>query len=419
MQTHPLLASGGAPVSLRPTAPRRAARLAVAAYATRDARTNATAAPPAPVADAATPLSKCPFAKVATLFTPVKSAPAPGTPVGLPGMSPAENAADLNPHSWLSARQPGQDRPGRLVSGMKKLDLNEWLLENPEEMPFELGLKKRALDDPARRPPLIACEPGSVFAQAELLEMFLEHLPRVYPSLYRVEGEGQDRRVSVVPTGDVYRVGDFEACPLELCNRLVQEDLALVRPDPPPGEGAAPPPKAASLPHVMSAAVVVFSFGDLHEKLGQPLLFIHGPVPGFEKELNGLLSRAFTSLAPETPLWRNNWAFANNGDLDRPVYGTEDSFVTRLEAAKLAPEERFLKTEYQTLRKLPLSGHLLFTVRTYVEALSELKGQPIAAATLASSLRGLTREMQAYKGLPTENDAEKILSYLDGIANQA
>jgi hypothetical protein len=68
-----------------------------------------------------------------------------------------------------------------------------------------------ALADPARRRECIACEPSSLLAQWELLEVFLEHLPSHFPNLYTVRGEGDDRTVEVHPTGDVYRVGGAES----------------------------------------------------------------------------------------------------------------------------------------------------------------------------------------------------------------
>ena len=48
--------------------------------------------------------------------------------------------------------------------------------------------------------------------------------------------------------------------------------------------------------HVMTAASVVFSFGDLDKKLGAPLASIHAPVPGFETELNALINKTFDNL---------------------------------------------------------------------------------------------------------------------------
>ena len=72
--------------------------------------------------------------------------------------------------------------------------------------------------------------------------------------------------------------------------------------DHPPGGGSRP-----STTYVMSAAAVVFSFGGLRERLGQPLSFLHAPVPGYESDLSSLVDRALGGLREDRPLWRNNW----------------------------------------------------------------------------------------------------------------
>lgn len=102
----------------------------------------APAAPAAPVAAAQPSTSRCPFAKAASFFAaanPHAATARPGaSPVGVVGGPDA-----ATPHLWLEAGVSGQNFPGRLVSGLRKLDLGEFLLQKPEEMEHELGLKRR------------------------------------------------------------------------------------------------------------------------------------------------------------------------------------------------------------------------------------------------------------------------------------
>jgi hypothetical protein len=59
----------------------------------------------------------------------------------------------------------------------------------------------------------------------ECLELFLEVLPAYYPDLYRLEGQGQGRTITITfPDGAAkqYALADFADRPLELCGRLVQ-----------------------------------------------------------------------------------------------------------------------------------------------------------------------------------------------------
>ena len=180
----------------------------------------------------------------------------------------------------------GQDTPGRLVSGLRRLThVEEWLNQDAGQHASELALKRKGLS--SRRQHCFQAELRSLDAQAECLDAFLEYLPQRYPELYQVKGTGAGRTVSVLSTGETHAVADFAHAPLELCNRIVQEDLVLMR--------TADEPTAEHR-HVMSAASVVFSFGDLDKKLGSPLAFIHAPVPGFEKDLAKLLNKTFDGL---------------------------------------------------------------------------------------------------------------------------
>ena len=61
--------------------------------------------------------------------------------------------------------------------------------------------------------------------------------------------------------------------------------------------------------------------------------------------------------------------------------------------------------ESQTLRKLPRSGMILFTIRTYAEPLSRWAAMPGAVVSLLELLDGMTPEMRDYKGFAMYEDA--------------
>jgi len=254
------------------------------------------------------------------------------------------------------------------------------MVQDPALHKEQLGHKKAGFD--SNRATTFAAEERSLPGQRECLELFLDYLPKRHPELYTVTGDGDNRTISVSSTGEMHRVGDYAARPLELCNRIVQEDLVLMRaidqPTTEPFGGAK---------HVMTAAAVVFSFGDLQEKLSSPLTFIHAPVPNFEEDLNKLLNKTFDSLRPEHAVWRNNWLLVESGDIATPSFGTPEALAARKQL--MPARSRFLKVELQTLRRLKKSNDILFTVRTFLQPISRLEGDPAAAATLAASLRGL------------------------------
>ena len=65
-----------------------------------------------------------------------------------------------------------------------------------------------------------------------------------------------------------------------------------------------------------------------------------------------------------------------------------------------------LIARYQTLSRLPSSGHILFTVRTYVDPLAGLEQAPAAAQALAAAAR------RKYKGMNQYHLLTYLLTYL-------
>ncbi|GAX77952.1 hypothetical protein CEUSTIGMA_g5394.t1 [Chlamydomonas eustigma] len=200
-------------------------------------------------------------------------------------------------------------------------------------------------------------DPKSMHAQSECLDMLLDYLPKRHPELYRLEGSGKSLSIIVLSTAEALLVSDYQHCPLELCGRIVQEDLVIMRrvdPEDPDKEAG-----GAADRHVMTAASVVFSFGDLEARLGKPLSFLHAPVPGFEQELNVLVNKALDGIPVERPLWRNNWDLVSDGQIDLPTYEVPLGSSQQVPPTPVPASERWLKVEYQTFRRLPSSQAVL------------------------------------------------------------
>jgi hypothetical protein len=308
---------------------------------------------------------------------------------------------------WLNAGLSGQDTPGILRAGLKRLRNSKYfLVEEPFRLREELLMKQKALEDTERFPFVFVAEPDSLDAQKEVLDLFLDYLPKRYPDLYVYDAQAQTIHVNMLD--QTFALADYDHRPLELCERIVQEDLILMR----------PPRNTDDFDsYAMAAAAVVFSFDGLPEKLGRPIEFLHAPVPGFEEHLRKTVNLTFDRiLKVETPLWRNNWGLSPSADLDKPLFGSNEGRELRTvppSAEKV--RDIFLKVEYQTIRRLPTTGYLLFTVKTMADPLHSLEQVPNAAKCLAASIRGMSPSMRAYKGIPDKLACQLLLDYLDSI----
>jgi len=266
-------------------------------------------------------------------------------------------------------------------------------IEPDDQFAPELREKDRLLAE--RHGEVVAGRPGSESAQREVLDFLIAHMLRHFPDLLRDDGQA----LTVPPTGAVYRRDDWDGTAIDLAGRLVQEDFCLMAPGP---NG-----------YTLEAASLCFpSRWRLAEKLGQPMSIIHDPVPGFGEKLARPVDRFFDHLAVDRPVWRVNWSLNDDPTLFQPVRRQDaerDEAVTAVNAG----ERLFIRCERQTLRRLPESGWILFTIKTYVDPVASLAGRPDAAAGLASAVRQLPEGTRRYKNIAPYQEA--LLAYLDGL----
>jgi hypothetical protein len=121
-----------------------------------------------------------------------------------------------------------------------------------------------------------------------------------------------------------------------------------------------------------------------------------------------MLSRIFDNLQPDLPAMRLNWSIYPSGDLFWPP-----EKGARAERNTFTPAINFIRVERQTLRRLPETGAIVFTIRIYNDPISRLRADPSLApiaSALADKLGEFTPEQLTYKGMIARRDA--IVRYL-------
>lgn len=284
--------------------------------------------------------------------------------------------------------------PFRLTMGLAPLDLGDWI-EPDAQMAAELAIKERLLTE--RHQEVFAALPTALAGSAEVLELLAAHLPARFPDLYRRNGEQLDNLV----TGQCWDLSRPTLHPLDLAGRLVQEDLCLMQ----RGDDA-------TTYDLVGASVCFPTRWGLREKIGQSLAAIHAPVPGYEPQLGASMDRFFGRMKTARPVWRRNWSLMDDPTLFQPT-GHGRQTRNRDITADNAGDTAWLRMEHQTLRRLPCSGDILFTIRVYVHPLHSLAACPTHAAALASAIRALPPAMQRYKSIAPMRDA--VLAWLDKV----
>lgn len=265
--------------------------------------------------------------------------------------------------------------------GLKPIGEEAWLEPDPF-LAKHLGEKKRLFSDHLET--VFRAEPDTDAAQQEVLDLLTENLSRFHADTHRVG----DAEVEIVANGE--RIPLAGAPALVTAASLVQEDLVLMR----PGQDG----------YRLTAAALCFpSSWSLAEKFGQSMTGIHDNVPGFNGSRMGMMvARIFDNLKAGQFLERFNWSIYPDGDLHHPL---PKQIRVKIDDGALA--QLFLRVERQTLRRLPGSGDILFTIKIHHDPLAALEAQE-GRAGLAEGLRkqllALDPDQLAYKGLVATRD---------------
>lgn len=122
------------------------------------------------------------------------------------------------------------------------------------------------------------------------------------------------------------------------------------------------------------------------DKIGLPLRALHAPIAGYEEQLATGVDRFMETLKPGAIYGRCNWFIAPTGEkrwLDDGDPQEQFAHVTPDNAGYTL----FVRSERQTLRRLPETQAILFTIGIYVEPLRALA--PDNLKRLATSVQSL------------------------------
>jgi alpha-1,2-mannosyltransferase len=186
--------------------------------------------------------------------------------------------------------------------------------------------------------------------------------------------------------------------------RLIQDDLALMV------------EREDGQYYLLAGAILLAGFWRLEDKFGMPLSEIHtsGDVPQFKTKLEKGMLNFFRRIKPSDPVLRNNYFIQVDSDLAwSHSIGSEDSDTVSWNTAQKnkAIEHHYFRSERQSLRRLPRSGAVVFTIRTYFEPITEIVKEPYVPGRLASAIRSWGDDVSLYKG--RERYGEVLLEYLD------
>ncbi|KAM0549213.1 hypothetical protein ACHAPJ_009523 [Fusarium lateritium] len=207
---------------------------------------------------------------------------------------------------------------------------------------------------------VIRALPGSELACKELMEMVLQFLCARYPNQFEIIDTTLVNHI----LGTTHDLKTRE--PLHVLRDNVPEDFALTLRDEKTGN------------YIFRAGIICSSIGwNLGRKIGLDLDAMHAPVPDYKEKMELSMNRFFSKMNTSSPIQRGSWGLSQGqpiyqpGSLDNASLKYRDSYDPSLQI-----EEVFLRTDWQTLRRLPLSGAIVFNFKVLFTPMTELKDEP-------------------------------------------
>ena len=290
-----------------------------------------------------------------------------------------------------------------MTMGVRKMQWDEWIELDNQWLKFHNDKLARLRE---REDSVVLVHAKAEAAAKELLDALAGYLSKRYPSLFKIMSvEGKGRCMHIPETNETYPLENLSGHDaMRTAALFTQDDLALMVED---SDGKY---------YLRGGAFLLAGFWRVKDKFGMPLDEIHtsGDVPKFKEKLQTSMERFFLRLQPDSPVLRNNYFIQTDDNLPwSSSIGSEDEFGIGWKNATVDPpiEEIHFRTERQSLRRLPKSGAVVFTVRTYFIPVEEISQEPHIPGRLASAIRSWPDDVSLYKG--REAYEHVLLRYLD------
>ena len=245
--------------------------------------------------------------------------------------------------------------PPNLAPNLTPIEERDWLLPDTEA-PGWLDEKRELMV--RCRSDVLAILPGSGAACCEASRMIFDHLGRKKP--FRLGTELEDAASYVSD---------------DLC--IVQENEA--------GDWC-----------LTAASLCAPTYWRLADYIGSPLSGLHSPVPGGDPDLASRISRIFSSIRPGQIMERCNWTVQAGNERFTPSSEPLKQAAVNVSVDE-ALDQMHLRVERQTIRKLPKTGAVLFTIRVCVDPLAAVFAVPGAKDAFENAWTHAPEDVVAYK----------------------
>ncbi|CAG8950478.1 hypothetical protein HYFRA_00006974 [Hymenoscyphus fraxineus] len=223
--------------------------------------------------------------------------------------------------------------------------------------------------------------PGSELVCKELMEMCLRFYCARYPSYFSLSADKTTFHNALLKTKT-----DIKSMhPLHVLLNNVPEDFAIVLRNETDGM------------YYMRAGVICSSLGwNVSTKIGLQLREIHAPIPDYKEKMQFSMDRYFSKMPTNAPIQRGSWGLEVGTPLFMPP-GDPHETLRESQSQDLKIEECNLRVDWQTLRRLPLSGGVVFNFTALFTPVQEFRDEPYIPALVLKILKQGKKSLMEYK----------------------
>ena len=271
----------------------------------------------------------------------------------------------------LPIHTPYKNGEGGVKVGLEPIKDSDWL-EIDELFSSEIAQKKNLYK--TKHQDVYQETPDSFESQEEFLNLLREHLLEYYPE-HLIQNESKRNR---------------DTSPLEIASLLVQEDLVLMLPQ-------------KEEYFLGAASLCAPSNWSLKEKFNKSLLMLHKHVPSYSSKIGSRVNKIFINLPEERIFQRFNWSIYETPILFQPA--ESKSYIERSKQINQenAGDKLFIRVERQTIRRLPITRSIVFTIRVHVDPLNSIRKDISLLQDLKKAIVNLDVSMKEYKSIDQIN----------------
>lgn len=230
-------------------------------------------------------------------------------------------------------------------------------------------------------PMVLQSLPGAELASRELVEMCLQFLCARYPHYFSLDKDQRIFHNAILDSRTDLRTME----PLHVLLHNVPEDFAIMLRDPQTGL------------YSFRAGIICSSLGwTLGTKIGLKLHEIHGVVPDYKEKMQFSMDRYFAKMPTDKPIQRGSWVL----EIDQPLFKAPDDPHEKLREMQNPDhtiDQAHLRVDWQTLRRLPLSGAIVFNFKAVFTPVTALRNEPYIPTLMLKVLKEGNQRIIEYK----------------------